>query len=81
LPGRVSDQSGSIANQKNNLVSEILEVAHLAKKYGVAQMNVRGCGIETGFDDEGFIGFDGALELLLQLVELNYLDGAALYQL
>ncbi len=44
-------------------------------------MNIRSGGIETCFYNKRSICLDGALELYLELIELDDLDGAAFDQL
>lgn len=47
---RIADQSRNVANQENDRVAKILKVLHLAKKHGVAKMQVGSGGVEAGLD-------------------------------
>jgi len=47
LPCRVADHAGKVADQELDLVAELLEVAQLVDHHRVAQMEVRGGGIEA----------------------------------
>ena len=58
-------------------MSQILKVLHLPDQNRVADMDVRGCGIETGLDPQRLSGFLRALELLDQFFFADDLDGPA----
>ena len=46
-------------------MAQFLELSELAEENGVAEMKVRGGGIETGFDDERFAASQLFSEVLL----------------
>jgi len=53
LPGGIADKGGRIADEKDDLVAEVLELAQLAQQDGMAQVQIRCRGIKPGLDDEG----------------------------
>ena len=42
---RVANQAGEVADQENDLVPQILQLAHFVKHDGVTDMDVRRCGV------------------------------------
>ena len=49
-PGRVADQGGEVADQENDVVTEVLQLAQLVELHGVAQMQVGARRIEAFLD-------------------------------
>ena len=47
---RVANQTGEVADQENDLVPQILQLAHFVEHYRVADMNIWRRGVETQFD-------------------------------
>ena len=45
--GRVADPGGVVADDEHGLVAEVLELAHLPQHDGVAQVDVRGGGVQA----------------------------------
>ena len=48
----VADQPGEVADEKNHLVPQVLKVLELLNEDGVAQVQIRGGGVEPGLDPE-----------------------------
>ena len=58
LAGGIADQAGEIADEEHDVMSQILELAHLVDKHGMSQVQV-GCGrIEAGLDAQRPAGSD-----------------------
>ena len=51
--GGVADEGGAVADEEDDGVAELLEVAELAHEDGVAEVEVGGGGVEAGLDAEG----------------------------
>jgi hypothetical protein len=51
-PCRIADQRREIADQENDMVTEVLQLAQLVELHGVAQMQVGACRIEAFLDHE-----------------------------
>src|SRR3546814_19061115 len=49
-PAGITDHGGEIANQKNNLVAQILQLTHFIEYKGMPQMNVGRGGVEPQLD-------------------------------
>src|SRR6267143_1393881 len=49
IAGRIADQSGEIADKKNDCVAQLLKSTQLANDNGVSKMNVRRGGIDPEF--------------------------------
>ena len=73
---RVADQCGRVADEEDDGVAELLEVAKLADEDGVAEVEVGGGGVKASLDAEGLAGGDGLLDTLLEGVEGEDLGGA-----
>ena len=58
----VADQAGEVADEKDHLVPQVLEVLELLNEHGVAQVQIRGGGVEPGLDPEGFPRGPGLLQ-------------------
>jgi hypothetical protein len=56
-------------------VAEGLKVLELAHEHGVAEVEVGGGGIESGFDAEGLAGFAGGLEAIAEVLLADYFGG------
>src|SRR6185295_11322938 len=61
-PGGIADHPGEIADQKNDRVTELLEVPHLADEHGVTEVNVGRSWVEAGLHAQRFSGFCGSTE-------------------
>src|SRR5205823_2846781 len=61
--GRVADHAGEIANQKNDVVAEFLQLPELVKLHGVAQVQVGPRRIEALLDAQGLAAADLLHEL------------------
>ena len=53
LAGGVADETGEVADEKDHLVPQVLEVFELLNEHGVTQVQIRGGGVEPGLDPEG----------------------------
>ena len=76
--GRVSDHAGEVADQKDDGMSEILEVLELAEKDGMSKVKVRRSGIEAGFYAERFVGGTRAFQFRAKFGFADYLSGTLL---
>ncbi|KAG1531498.1 hypothetical protein G6F50_016662 [Rhizopus delemar] len=56
LARRVADHPGEVADQEDDLVAEVLQLAHLVQHHGVAQMDIRRGGIQPQLDAQGHAG-------------------------
>ena len=63
LAGRVADGGGAVADNEGHAVAEVLELAHLAQRDGMAEVKVRARGVDAQLDVERH----AALELLLEV--------------
>ncbi len=70
---RIADHPGEIADQKDDLVTQLLELAHLVEQHGVAEVQIGRGGIETGFHAQPAAGAQPLFELFLE----QDFDGAA----
>jgi hypothetical protein len=52
LAGRVADEAGEVADEEDDLVAELLEVAHLAEDDRVAEVEVGRGGVEADLDQQ-----------------------------
>ena len=69
--GRVADERGAVADDERDLVAEVLELAHLAQRDGVAQVQVGRGRVDAQLDVQG----GALLELLFELVQRHDLHG------
>ncbi len=76
LAGGIADAPGEVADQEDDLVAEVLELAHLGQQHTVAKVQIGSRRIETGLDTQLAAG----LELLDQLVLQQDLLGASFQQ-
>ena len=60
--GRVADERGAVADDERDAVAEVLELAELAQRHGMPEVDVGGRGVDAQLDIEGL----AALELLEQ---------------
>ena len=58
----VADEAGEVADEKNHLVPQVLEILELLNEHGVAQVQIRGGGVEPGLDPEGLPRGPGLLQ-------------------
>jgi hypothetical protein len=58
----------------------LLEVAQLAHEHSVAEMEIGGGGVESGFDAEGAPGFERIFEALAKVADADDFGGAFLEQ-
>ena len=72
--GGIADESGAVADEKDDGVAEILEVLELADKHGVAQVQVGRGGIKAGFDAQRLAALEGFFEALAQIALTNDFD-------
>ena len=78
--GGVADERGIVADQKDDRVAELLEVAELAHQHGVAQVQVGRGGIEADLDAQRAAGFAAIFQALAQIADANDLCRALLEQ-
>ena len=78
--GGVAYESGRIADEEDDLVAELLEVAQLAHEHGVAEVEIGSGGIESGFDAERAAGFERVREALAEVADADDFGGAFLEQ-
>ena len=52
LTGRIADHAGEIADQKDNLMPQVLKLLHLLNQHGMTEMKIRRGGIKSSFDPE-----------------------------
>ena len=64
--GGVADERGGVADEEDDGVAELLEVAQLAHEDGVAEVEIGRGGVEAGLDAHGLAGGDGLLDALLE---------------
>ena len=77
-PGGIADQPGHVADQKDDLMPEILKMLHLAQQNRVAQVQVGRGGIEAGLDAKRTAVGCGLLQALAQVFLANELGQAFL---
>ena len=49
----VADQRGAVADDKGDVVAQVLELAHLAQRHGMAQVQIGAGGVDAELDVEG----------------------------
>ena len=76
----IADETGEIADEEDHLVAQVLEVLELLDEHRVPQVQVRGGGIEPGFDPQGLTGGDSLLQPRLKLLFPDDLLAALLDQ-
>ncbi len=69
LAGGVADERGGVADEEDDGVAELLEVAQLAHEDGVAEVQVGRGGVEAGLDAEGLAGGQRLLDALGEIVK------------
>ena len=52
LPDGIADHAGEIADQENDVMTELLKLAHLVDQDRVTDMQIRRRRVEAGFDDQ-----------------------------
>ena len=55
-PGRIADQGGKVADQKNHGMAQVLQLAHLVEHHGVPDMNVGCRWIQAKLDAQRYAG-------------------------
>ena len=68
----IADQRGAVADDKGDVVAQVLELAHLAQRHGMAQVQVGAGGVDAELDVEGL----ALLKLLAKVGLGNDLRGA-----
>ena len=63
LAGRIADGGGAVADDQGHAMAQVLELAHLAQRHGVAQVQVRAGGVDAQLDVQGL----ALLKLLLEV--------------
>jgi hypothetical protein len=66
LARRITDHAGEITDQEHHVVAEILELAQLIDEDRVAQVQIRGRGVEAGLDPQRTTGGETLLQLAVQ---------------
>ena len=51
--GGITDHAGKVPDQKNDFMTQILELLHLLDQHRVTEVQIRRRGIEAGLDSEG----------------------------
>jgi hypothetical protein len=74
--GGVADEGGGVADEEDDGVAELLEVAQLADEHGVAEVEVGGGGIEAGLDAHGDATGGGLGDAVFEGVERDDLRGS-----
>jgi len=62
-------------------MAELLKLPHLVQEHGMAEMNIRGRGVEPGLHAERLFRREGPLQLLQEVILKDDLHRAALYDL
>jgi hypothetical protein len=75
--GGVPDAAGEVADEEDDPVAQFLKMAELVDEDGVAQMEIRRGGVETGLDGKGLAPF----QLFAQFAFINQIGDAAFDQL
>ena len=55
--GRVADERGAVADDERDAVAEVLELAELAQRHGMPEVDVGGRGVDAQLDIEGLAAF------------------------
>jgi len=76
----VADERGRVADEEDDLVAELLEVAQLAHEHGVAEVEVGGGGIKAGLDAQRAAGFPAVFEALAEVGDADDFGRAFLEQ-
>ncbi len=74
--GRVADEAGEIADQKDHRMAKVLEVLHLANEHGVAEVQIWRGRIEPHFHDQRPPRLLRPIELALQVVAADDVHAA-----
>ena len=62
--GRIADQRGAVADDEGYAMAEVLELAHLAQRHGMAEVQVGGGGVDAELDVQRHALGELRLELL-----------------
>ena len=73
----VADHAGEVADQEDDLVAEVLEVAHLAQDHRVAEVQVGRGRVEADLDLQLAAGLAALLEALREVLARDQVHGAA----
>ena len=65
--GRIADEPGEVADEKDDGVAHVLEVLELAHQHGVAEMQIRRGRIEACLDPHRLAALPGLLQPLAQV--------------
>ena len=65
--GGIADEGGEIADEKDDGMAELLEVAELAHEDGVAEMQVGRGGVKAGLNAQRAAGFAALFETLAEV--------------
>src|SRR5262249_15549524 len=65
--GGIADHAGHVADQEDDSVSEVLEVAHLAQQDGMAEVQIGRGRVEAGLDAQRPAGFRRLHQALAQI--------------
>ncbi len=76
-PGRVANQAGEVANQKDDLVAEVLQLAHFVQHHGVADVDIGRGRVQPQLDAQRLAAGLRARQLLHPLVLRQQLLHAA----
>jgi len=64
-------ESSGVADEKDDRMAEVLKVLEFTHQDGMAEVQVRSCRVESGFDPHGCAGVDGELNAAGELVDGN----------
>ena len=67
----IADEAGEVADEEDDGVAHVLKVLELAHEHGVAEVEVGGGGIESGFHAHGLAGGERFLDALAQVALAN----------
>ena len=76
LPGGIADHRGEIPDQENRRVPFVLKMLQLPQHHGVAQVQVRGRGVDAQLHAQRLAGRSRAFQLGAQLFLANNFRGA-----
>src|SRR6185437_15574906 len=78
---RIADQRRIVADQKDDLMPEVLKVLELAHQHGVAQVQVGSGGVKAGLDAQRRAGLARLFKPLAQVGDADDLRRAFLEQI
>ena len=65
-PGRIADARSEVADEKDHVVAELLELPELLQQHGVAEMEIGGGGIEARLHAQRLAAREAAREARLR---------------